>query len=119
MGWPTDVPRTYYWGRKWDAPLTDEAELMPREWVGGTCQLCNEPITTEDNVLYMPFTRGHLECVIRSGMGDVQHLEGRCLCFRGSGNEIVKDSDHYPTYRESSRATIQWLLDNHRGRFHD
>lgn len=113
--WPT-----YYLGRKWDAPMTDDAVLMPAELVEAllpqSC-FCGEPMTPDDNLLWTPGIQAHLECYIRSGMGDVQHLEGRCSC--GSRQEQTLKSDHYETYRDSARAAIEWLVKNNRGRFHD
>lgn len=111
-----DEPPAYYQGRKWDAPFTDDA--AERNLSGHKCSLCQEQITSDDNAFAGPYMVSHLECYLRSGMGDVQHLEQRCLCYRGSGNEIVHDSDRYETYRDSARAALQWLVDNHRGRFH-
>ncbi len=117
----------YYYGRKWDAPLYDDAHLVSEEFAqamfgGGvpaaTCSFCGEQMTLDDDLLIQPYAIGHLECHLRSALGDVQHLENRCLCARGSGNEIVYDSDKYDTYRESAKATLQWLLDHNRGRFH-
>lgn len=116
--WPT-----YYYGRKWDAPLTDDAILMAEELVAALfpqpCSCCQEPVTAEDDIILTPGMCTHLECNVRSILGDVQHLEGRCMCSRGTGNEITYDSDNYETYRDSAKAALQWLIDHHRGRFHD
>lgn len=110
-----DLP-IYYHGRKWDAPLTDDAIEMAEELVAALlpqpCALCREAMTVEDDILLTPGMSAHLECNLRSGMGSVAHLEGRCLCCGGT------DSDDHQNYRESAKATLQWLLDNHRGRFH-
>lgn len=118
--------RTYYWGRKWDAPMTDDSRELPTDVaeamfngeVVTRCPFCVEPLGIEDDIFITPSIRSHLECNIRSAMGDVQHLEGRCLCSRGRGNEVTYDSDHYETYREGSKAALQWLIDHRRGRFH-
>lgn len=115
--WPT-----YYWGRKWDAPVTDDAILMDEALVDGLlphpCDLCREAMTKEDNILLTPGMSTHLECNIRSALGDVQHLEGRCICSR-PGDPIVHEDEKDQTYRESAKAAVQWLIDNKRGRFHD
>jgi hypothetical protein len=116
---------TYYYGRKWDAPLTDDAIEANPEFLKALldaresiCDLCREPMTADQNLLLTPYMVGHTECHVRSGVGDVQHLEKRCLCYRGSGNEIVKDSDNV-SYRESALAAVVWLIDHRQGRFHD
>lgn len=114
MAWP-DVPPTYYQGRLWDAPFTDGA--IQRDLTGQDCVLCGEPILETDDAVYLPYIHGHLECHLRSGMGDVQHLEGRCLC--GGGSEVTYPSDVYSSYRESAKATLKWLIDHQRGRFHE
>lgn len=115
---PTEPLPIYYRGRLWDAPMTDGALPMTDELANALlpqpCALCQEAMLPTDDLLFTPGTCAHLECHIRIGMGDVAHLEGRCIC---SGGEPL-ESDHYDTYRESAKATVQWLIDNNRGRFH-
>lgn len=111
-----ETPR--YQGRLWDAPATDNAVLDPEYFVGHECTFCEEPIAPGDDALWMPHIMGHTECLIRSWLGDVQHLERRCLCFRGQGNEITYDSDHHLNYREGAMVALHWLLDHKQGRFH-
>lgn len=124
---PEGMP-TYYYGRKWDAPFTDDAIEMDRAFVemmlatdseATKCSFCQEKMTLDDDLFLTPYNVGHLECHIRPAMGDVQHLEGRCICSRGTGGAETLDSDHYDTYRESAKATLQWLINHNRGRFHD
>lgn len=103
---------TIYQGRKWDAPMTDDAV---EGVITGDCTLCREPITPEDNAIRTPWMNTHLECNVRSGLGDVQHLEGRCIC---AGKPVYLPSDDYATYRESAKATLAWLIAHNRGRFH-
>ena len=93
---------TVYQGRKWDAPMTDDAV---EGVVTGTCSLCQEQITPDDNAIATTYMRTHLEW-------DVRHLEGRCSCAGGS------DAAEAETYRESARATLDWLITHNRGRFH-
>lgn len=118
-----DLP-TYWHGRKWDAPMTDDAIEMPEELAevllagSSVCDFCKEPLLATDDVFLTPWNSSHLECNVRSGLGDIQHLEKRCLCFLGSGNEVTHESDHFDSYRESAKATIQWLIDHNQGRFH-
>lgn len=116
-----DLP-VYYRGRLWDAPFTDGALPMPDELaeslLPAPCIWCDEPMAADDDILLLPAITAHLECHIRSFLGDIQHLEERCLCFRGAGNEEVRETDHYDTYRESAKASVQWLLDHNQGRFH-
>lgn len=102
-----------YQGRKWDAPLTDEFTLGVIE---GNCDVCLEPIEPNDDATQTPFMRAHLECSLRSVLGDVQHLEGRCTCV--SPVEIRFPADEYKTYRDSARQALTWLVDHGQGRFH-
>lgn len=115
-------PIVRYHGRLWDAPLTDDAVLMDDEMLSAMCRLncmlCDEPMTPQDDLLWLPYILAHLECHLRSSMGDVQHLEKRCLCFRGKGEEIDLESDRHDSYRESARATVEWLVSHRQGRFH-
>lgn len=105
-----------YQGRLWDAPAFDDA--VEADLVGQTCVMCPDPILAGEDACRTPVGQDyHLECWLRPVLGDVQHLERRCLCFRGRGNELVLDSDTHATYRDSARATLQWLLDHQQGRF--
>ncbi len=117
LRWPT-----YYWGRKWDAPMTDGAILMNETLVYALfpqpCNLCSEPITPDDDIWITPGMCFHLECTIRVFSGDVRHLEGRCICAGQPGPQ-EHDDDEDETYREGAKAALQWLIDNKRGRFHD
>lgn len=124
---PFNVPPSYYWGRKWDAPFTDDSILMAADKADALfdgevyvpCILCEEKLVIDDNIFVNPAGQSsHVECWIRSMLGDVQHLEGRCMCSRGRGNEIVVPEDEYDTYRESSVAAVMWLILHGRGRFH-
>lgn len=108
----------HYQGRLWDAPLTDGA-IKVDYLTGLSCILCREEITAKDDAILNTWANQpyHLECYIRGPMGDVAHLEKRCMCFRGKGNEIITPADMHATYREGAKAALQWLLDNHQGRF--
>jgi hypothetical protein len=114
------MPDIYYHGRLWDAPMTDDALPATEEILANLrpCDYCAESLTETDDILITPYLHTHLECSLRSVLGDVQHLEGRCLCSRGSGNEITYQSDKYASYRESAKAALDWLIKNNRGRFH-
>lgn len=113
--------RVYYLGKKWDAPITDGAievdDRLASAFLQGTipCDLCQEMLVEGENILIMPNMGGHTECIIRSMMGDVAHLEGRCSC-PGSSDTPLPGEDAQ-TYRESSLAAVQWLVDHGRGRF--
>ncbi len=116
--------QAFFWGRKWDAPMTDDMLPMPPEIAQKMadrteCAWCQERLDLDqDDILFLPHTTAHLECHLRSALGDVQHLEQRCLCYRGRGNEILKPEDEYPTWRASAKASLQWMIDNGQGRFH-
>lgn len=108
-----------YFGRKWDAPAFDDArEIMAP--VGQACLFCEEKIEADDNGTMTNYVGPlgasaqpvHLECWLRQALGDVPHLEGRCLCSGGS------DHDDRP-YREASKAALEWVLAHGRGRFVD
>lgn len=101
-----ELPPVKYQGRWWDAPFTDDA--VQADLSGRDCEYCREPITQDDDAVWQPYVLGHLECHLRSALGDVQHLEGRCIC---SGGPAERDNSN-ATYREEAKATLQWLLDN-------
>lgn len=116
-------PQVFYHGKLWDAPMTDLAEKMSDRLAKSVltgnvpCDLCAEPLLYEQNILLLPYIGGHLECQIRSVMGNVQHLEGRCICNNGKDNPLPGEEEQ--SYREESLAAVEWLIKHGRGRFHD
>ena len=84
------VPPTYYHGRRWDAPVMDEAVEMDDDAAKlllageSKCDHCQEPLLYTENVLMLPYLVGHTECQIRAAIGNVVHLEGRCICSRSA-----------------------------------
>lgn len=119
-----DLPPHYWHGRKWNAPMTDHAQEMSEEQVrtlldgSHNCVMCQEPLLADQNVIQTPYGQlWHLECEIRSALGDVQHLEGRCICDGGTDAPLPGENER--SYREESLATVQWLIDHRRGGFHD
>lgn len=94
--------------------MTDDAVEDPGFFVGKACDMCGELIGPGDDALGLPHLNGHLECHLRAGMGDVQHLEGRCSCF---GTEIPDFPARELTGREDAAATLVWLLEHRQGRF--
>lgn len=104
----SDLPPMGYHGRLWDSPMTDG---MPKvDLTGEECFYCGEPIAADDDALRLA-TTSHTECVLRSVLGDVAHLEGRCLCAGG------RDHDEEGTFREQAQRALQWMVDNGRGRW--
>lgn len=107
--WPTVI----YQGRKWDAPFTDDA--VEGE-ITGFCDWCQEEIHSEDDAVQLPHMTMHLECHLRMALGDVNHLEGRCICSGGDPSQAHDETSL--TLRQEAQASLQWLVDNYRGRFH-
>ena len=107
-------PAIHYQGRKWDAPLTDDAAEV--NLAGLTCTMCEEPITADDNAILITWANQpmHLECYLRPVFGGIAHLEGRCSCPGGPGEQ----DDPELTAREDARATLDWIIAHRRGRFH-
>lgn len=100
-----------YFGVKYDAPAWDDAPELPTP-VGQKCLLCEEEVLDgESGVIIMamgPVGVGpapqHIECFLRSILGSVAHLEGRCICSGGT----VEDMDDRP-YRVQARETMDRL----------
>jgi len=99
---------TFYQGRRWDAPMADDAVLA--DLTGLTCGMCQEKIEYDEDAMRMGGVF-HTECLLRSTLGDVPHLERRCLCFGGS------DHDEKGSYREGAKRAVAWLIEHHRGRW--
>lgn len=110
-----------YFGRRWDAPVFDDMQAVETP-VGQTCLNCTEPVEHDDSGVVMPHmdARGnvypspvHLECHLRSVLGSVAHLEGRCSCATGRR----ADDRTAQSYRDQARATLAWLQEHRRGGF--
>lgn len=87
-----------WFGESWGAPCCDPADHA-RTPVGEACAFCEEPIADGDR----GFATGlptHLECTLRSVLGSVAHIEGRCSCFGGD------DDDEELSARESAYAAV-------------
>src|SRR4051812_18805543 len=97
-----------YQGRRWDAPMTDDA--IRADLSRWDCAMCQETITLEDDAIAAGAVF-HTECLLRSSLGDVPHLERRCMCFGGG------DHDEEGTYRDGARRAVAWLIEHRRGRW--
>ena len=87
--------------------MTDDMPVI--DLTGEIC-ICGEEIAAGDNAIRLGSVF-HVECIIRSTMGDVAHLEGRCLCFGGG------DHDEEGTYRQQAQRALDWMVANGRGRW--
>jgi hypothetical protein len=102
-----------YFGVKWDAPAFEDSHEVPVP-VGQQCLLCREVITAGESGLLMPYVGAgrlgdssqHIECFLRSILGDVQHLEQRCSCY----NPDAGPDDTGRTYRQEARETMEWII---------
>lgn len=95
-----------YQGRRWDAPMADDAQAA--DLTGRHCNWCGQPITADDDAMMLGGA-GHTECILRSVMGDVPHLEEKCICY--GGHEV----DVEGTYREQSQRAVDWLITHRLG----
>lgn len=112
---PVPVPPLLYFGERWDAPLLDGNVAQVDVPVGGACLYCGEPIAAGERGLMRLAVRGtvdkptaslepaHMECDLRTMIGDVAHLEGSCSCRSGT------DEPSSSTYREESLAVLDWV----------
>lgn len=95
----------------------DDGRLMEENRVpfpeGQPCLLCGEAFAPGDSgEMTVAFTADgaareayiHKECMMRSVVGSVAHLEGRCICHGGEpGSAPVR------TLREDALATWAWI----------
>lgn len=115
------MPQTYF-GEPWDVPAVDDAIAGPTP-VGERCVYCPDLIEEGDQGFLLPTARVgpdekliatvepiHRECMVRSIIGSVPHLEGRCRC-RGA----TEDEPDNESWRDQGRATTEWL--RRHGRF--
>jgi hypothetical protein len=89
--------------------------------VGEVCLWCAEQFWEEDSGVSMGIVATdedgkptpkhgytHKECLIRSTVGSVDHLEGRCTCHGGGG--VVLHPAR--TLRQEALATWHWLQEH-------
>lgn len=87
--------------------------------VGEPCLWCTEPIEDGQSGVgmgvvgmgpqgrpepHMGYT--HKECLLRSTLGSVEHLEGKCGCLDGV---MVEPADSARTAREDALLTWRWI----------
>lgn len=100
-----------WFGRRYDAPAW-EAMTEAETPVGLRCSHCTELVAEGDAGIVMGHWHAvgmtvepiHVECWLRSIIGSVEHLEGRCSCF-GGAEEWEGDL----SWREQGRRTMAWL----------
>lgn len=102
-------PANPFFGEPWDAPAVDGARQAPTP-VGVPCAWCSVPVADGDQGFLVgcagldeqgkikatvkPF---HRECQLRSVIGSPAHLDGKCSCHGGDG-------DNQPQTPEQRRA---------------
>jgi hypothetical protein len=105
------VPRTYFFGERWDAPAFDDAIERPTP-VGETCPLCKETVEQGDRGTWQAFMftekraefcPTHLECWLRQGLGSPAHLRGECSC--SGGPEPADDR----SWRDQGREVMRMI----------
>lgn len=101
--------RQPYFGQWWDAPAYDDATKVETP-VGTPCLMCGEEIAEGDSGNYfvgsLEGLPQHLECWLRSSLGSLEHLQGRCTCVAGGREQ--------GSYREQARAVMAWVLERRR-----
>lgn len=107
-----------WFGPRWDSQICDDLEEVPVP-VGAVDHLCGELIDEGDNgVMMTGLTEAggwqdmpvHKECFLRSVVGGVAHLQGRCRCHGGDAHD-----DDTMTYRESALAVWEFYQQPLRG----
>ena len=81
---------------------------------GRPCLWCGEPFAEGDSGTRVPCVRAdggvtpeyaHKECQLRSVIGDVDHLEGRCSCHMSTGT-----GSSGLTKRQEAMAAWEWVI---------
>jgi hypothetical protein len=111
---PYEVPPTQWFGRRWDAPLLDGCVVEVPVPVGRSCLFCGEPIAAGDCGLMRLALGGtpekptaswepaHMECDLRTMIGDVAHLDGQCRC----SGAAVDEPEPAQSFRDEARAVL-------------
>lgn len=104
---------TAYFGKKWDAPVTDGAPQVETP-VGTPCLWCGELIQEGDRGLIYPMIHEdrtstlkpvHIECSMREVVGSMACLEKRCSHCSGG-----PDSPEYT--RADALAVWDWVREH-------
>jgi hypothetical protein len=83
---------TVIFGRPWDAPICEGAELVVAAPVGEACLMCDEAILPGDSGTIIGALEAdgtarqrpmHKECGLRSVVGGIGHIMGLCHCYGG------------------------------------
>jgi len=85
------MPSNHWFGPGPFAPICEEVDRVPIP-VGELCSWCEEHIEPDQNGIEMVHGWGpgweyrpiHQECLMRSVIGSLAHIEGRCTCFGGT-----------------------------------
>jgi hypothetical protein len=109
------LPQPYF-GKAWDAPITDNAQQVPTP-VGTPCLLCEVEIQEGDRGVMVGYwgPQGasvapiHIECQFRSVMGGANHIKGTCHC---SGGPDDPDPPNL-TMREEALAAVLAYEEKH------
>lgn len=105
----TTEPRMEYFGEKWDAPVTDDADQIDAP-VGEKCMSCREPVAEGDQGLRYPTGYvSHKECGLRSALGGIGHHVNHALYCHGS-----LGPDAGLSYRESAKLVWEWHVNGKR-----
>lgn len=69
------------------------------------CALCDEPIAADDiSFAFADQRRGHRECMARSALGGIGHIENHARWCVELG-----DPDGGRTYRQSALEVFEWI----------
>lgn len=86
------------------------AQRQRLEFIAMNCEWCDELVTEDEgaNLIHSPtgMKQIHAECMIRSVMGSVGHIQGRCCCFVPGS---VEDDPPGMTIREAAKAAREAL----------
>lgn len=87
----------------WSAPITRDIPKIDTP-VGDTCIHCEEPIGEgDDGIRYANGPVAHYECQLRSVVGGVNHILGRCSCCGGTEDPDPPGM----TRREAAKAAVR------------
>lgn len=99
-----------WFGRAPWAPICADCPRIDTP-VGVPCARCDEPIAADDDGVTIPHVGDatvelrpyHYECQLRSVIGGLNHLRGRCICCGGS----EPPDPPWLTRREAARAAVR------------
>lgn len=107
------------WGACYDDDGQVDEDMHIPVPVGQPCVWCDDKIVATDSGQAIPVMMtqvtttihyAHRECLLRSAVGGLDHLAGRCICYGDSTDDLGSLADGMTSHQEAL-AIDQYMVD--------